>query len=227
MPKALIIGATSSFGVELARKLAAQKWQLIISDYDEEELTLLKKDLDIRYQTRTQVIEANLNEITFHPEDLVEEAGDFDTMFLVIGSGFSSEGSAKDIADVIKINFSAPAQIIQLATKQMQQKGRGQIVVISYIVNDPDKYIYKSTTRGLLSFIRGLRYKLAGSDISILSVRCRVVDDLIDFYHTPFWSKHKTIVEQVIAYVGGKSKSIFLPWYYRFVDLYNTLVRFR
>lgn len=107
------------------------------------------------------------------PQDVVARAGEVDILIANAGSpgGMSlDEVTAEMIADVTRVNFEAPIQMVNAVLPQMKQRHSGQIVLISSMAGKfalPERTMYSATKSGLRAFSWALRPELMRDGIAV------------------------------------------------------------
>ncbi len=177
--RALVTGASSGIGREIARQLAADGTDLVIVARDEQRLTELAAELgpdtdvtdhdksngvdveilvaDLTDRTQTALVEQRL-EATDHPIDLLVNNAGF-------GKGGPFSENDRDIAtDVLEVNMVAVLRLAHAAANAMEERGRGGILNISSMAGDlvaPHSAVYSATKAFVTSLSESLHAELA------------------------------------------------------------------
>lgn len=137
---AIITGASRGIGRALAVELARWEIPLILIARDVEKLTSLANDIELCYGVKCYVLEADLSkpDAAERIHRTTREAG-LDVDFLVSNAGVCSSGLSVDIPNseiksMLQINAVSVATLNQLYGKDMKEKGRGRLLVVSSIV---------------------------------------------------------------------------------------------
>ena len=83
--KALILGATSDVGKELAKLYAAAGYDLVLSSRKTERLAPLKKDLELRFSKSVELISLEASDFDSHEGILGNLAKELDTAICIFG----------------------------------------------------------------------------------------------------------------------------------------------
>lgn len=129
--KALITGATSGIGRDMAYILSKQGFDLIIASRDEKKMELVKKKLD----THVRAIVCDLS----RAEDclrLYEEVKDEDIHILINNAGFGAYGHFADMPldremNMLDVNARAVHILTKLFLKDFKEKNRGYILNVA------------------------------------------------------------------------------------------------
>ena len=127
--KALITGASSGIGKEIARILAAMGYDLIVASRNYDKLTELKAELK-NVNVRVITIDLSREQDAI---DLYEHLKDEDIDFLVNNAGFGAYGRFLDVPlkkelDLIHTNISAVHILTKCFLQDMVKKNKGYIL---------------------------------------------------------------------------------------------------
>ncbi len=182
---ALITGASSGIGLEYARQLAAEGYNLILVGNEADENCRVAECLAMQYGVRTTPIYADLAR-----EGAAEEvytrvvAMGVEVVVLVSNAGmllFSTlaHTSASSLEKIIALHCTTPTLLCRLFAEQMLQRGRGHIVLMSSITAwtpYPTISHYAATKTYLKSFADSLWCELRSSGVSVTAVFPSAVD---------------------------------------------------
>ncbi|MEZ0393046.1 MAG: SDR family NAD(P)-dependent oxidoreductase [Pseudobdellovibrionaceae bacterium] len=177
MAYALITGASSGIGWELAHVMAAKEWDLILVARTGEKLNELKTELEKKYRIRAQVIPMDLAK----PEaalDLFRKTQGFEVEILVNNAGFGDYGAFADAdwkrqRDMIQVNIMALTELTHLFLPSMIQRKSGKILNVASTAAfqpGPLMSVYYATKAFVLSFSEGLYEELQGTGVSVTAL---------------------------------------------------------
>ena len=132
MKKAIIIGATSGIGQEVARLLVRQGWRIGIAGRREEILRGMQ-------QTNPEQIEMQCLDVTednaiLHLNRLVDRLGGMDLFFLSSGVGYQNRNLEPEIElNTAHTNVEGFTRMVTAAFDYFKKTGGGHIAVISSI----------------------------------------------------------------------------------------------
>jgi len=137
---ALVTGASRGIGRALAVELARWEIPLILVARDVQKLTDLANDIELCYGVKCFVLQADLSE-TDSAERIHQttKGAGLDVDLLVSNAGVCSAGLSVEIPDceihkMMQINAVSVAMLNQLYGRDMKDKGRGRILVVSSLV---------------------------------------------------------------------------------------------
>ena len=179
MKTALITGGSSGFGLEFARQLAAQKFNLILVARNVEQLQAAADELHQQFGVATDILAGDLSDETFVADVVRKIHTTKDLAVLINDAGFglhesllddSPEATAKQRAafrvmaqNVLELSAAA-------AQTMMAQKTKGQIINIA----SANAWIYtgnySALKRWVVSYTEGLAIELAGSGVTTTAV---------------------------------------------------------
>jgi short-subunit dehydrogenase len=177
---ALITGASSGIGLELARELAANGHPLILVARDQGRLTAAAEQLRSQYGVPVEDYARDLSK-PGAAEDLwaaVSKAGT--TVGILINNagvgvyGELQEQSIDALIDMQMINVLALTMLTRLALPGMLARKHGRILNVGslggYQPGGPRMAVYYATKSYVLSLSRGLARELHGSGVSVTAL---------------------------------------------------------
>lgn len=173
---ALVTGASSGFGVEFARQLAARGCNLIITARREERLEALRAELAAQWpHVEVDVVPLDLG-APGAPARLYEEASARGRTvdILINNAGFGLHGSFLEIPlerqqEMIDIDVRAVFQLTWLFARPMVERGSGLILVVSSVAAaqpSPSYATYAACKVFVDYMMTALDYELKGTGVS-------------------------------------------------------------
>lgn len=179
---ALITGASSGIGKEMARELAKQKFDLVLVARNEVALEQLSKELAPKYGIQTRVIALDLAH-DGAPQSLYDRVRDIDIGLLVASAGIDEMGPflEKDYAalrGMLRLNVDAPSELAHLfgrsmAARQHQGKRRSGIILLSSLFayqGIPNFAVYAATKAYVLTMGEALTAEMKQNKIDVLTL---------------------------------------------------------
>ncbi len=188
----LVLGATSDIARASAHRFAADGHPLILAARNAGRLEKDAEDIRIRYQVDVSTqgldilqpdqFEAFVSGLAPLPDIVICAVG-------VLGSQAEDERNAGAAIDVIRTNFEGPAILLGLLANAFEDRGSGTIIGISSVAGDRGRatnYIYGSAKAGFSAFLSGLRNRLAGKGIQVVTIKPGFVNTkMIEGMDTP------------------------------------------
>jgi short-subunit dehydrogenase len=176
---ALITGASSGIGLELARIAASNNMNLIVLARNSEKLMQLRTELEGLYPVKVlavgcdltkpdavEKIASLLNGRGIVPDILINNAG-FGMYGLFDKIGTDSEAS------MIQLNITSLTELTKIIYRQMRSKGKGRILNVSSIAGfmpGPWMAVYHATKAYVLSFSEALAEEAKGSGVTVTAL---------------------------------------------------------
>ncbi len=171
---ALITGAASGLGFELALLLAKDGYNLILVDVDSEKLRLSEQE----------ILKINNCEIQLHSKDLslsnaaneiFEATEGIAIDVLINNAGFGVFGSFNDTewvreAEMLNLHVMTTTHLTKLVLKGMVARGRGKILNISSLAAfqpGPLMSVYYASKAYILSFSEAIANELKGTGVTV------------------------------------------------------------
>ncbi len=172
---ALITGASSGIGLEIAKVLASQNYDLIICARREKELQDLADEITRRYTVNCKVIVADLT-TEKGVDSLVKDSGVVD--ILVNNAGFGILGNHLDMQlgrqlEMIELNIHALTRLSHEFGNLMVKKGKGKIMNVASIasyISGPSFAVYCATKAYVLSYSRALHKELKNKGVTVTAL---------------------------------------------------------
>lgn len=175
---AIITGASSGIGLELAKILAADKINLILVARSENKLIELKKELD-QYKISTSILALDLSK-----PDAAQMVFDYCAKenlkvdILINNAGFGDYGMFissdwKKQEEMIRLNIQTLTHLTHLFLPYMVKNKYGRILNLASIASflpGPLMSVYYATKAYVLSFSEALSTELEGSGVTVTAL---------------------------------------------------------
>ncbi len=178
-PVTLVTGASSGIGEALARRLARDRHDLVLTARRADRLEALAHELEAAHGIKTHVVPADLSR-PGAPTELVQqiEARGLAVHWLVNNAGFGTGGRFDQLpvegeVQEIRLNVSAPVELTGRLLPSMMARGRGVVMNLSSMAGFgpmPFSATYGATKAFLLSFSEALSVEVAGTGVHIVCV---------------------------------------------------------
>lgn len=175
MKNVLIVGGTSDMGLAIARVYAGNGWRVSLAGRNEAELQRNARDLSTRSAVEVPIFRLDVRELDF---SLVDQAQPLpDTVISVVGLLGKQAQAEHDIghaAEVIRTNFEGPALLLGAFAERMKLRGSGTLVGVGSVAGDRGRrsnYVYGASKAGFAAFLSGLRNRLSGSGVHVVTVK--------------------------------------------------------
>ena len=174
---ALVIGATSDIGRAIARRLAASGYALQLAGRDRARLEREAQDLRVRtgVAATLHLCDVLADDVCLSMLDDLEPLPD--VLVCVVGLlGEQDENQRDPVAAerVMRTNYVGPALLMGTFGERCERRGSGVLVGISSVAGDRGRagnYVYGSAKAGFTAFLSGLRNRLAGAGVHVVTIK--------------------------------------------------------
>ncbi|MCP3904749.1 MAG: SDR family oxidoreductase [Planctomycetes bacterium] len=226
----LITGATSGIGCAIARLLAAEGRSLVLASRDAAELDRWASDFRVRYDADvvTRVYDARtVDTATFL--DACAEAASGGLAGVIVCHGYlGSQALAQRDPDearaIMDVNFTSCVNLLNAAATHLLARGAGFLCAVSSVAGDRGRqsnHVYGSAKAGLNTFLDGLRHRLAGTPVSVTTIKPGFVDTPMTYGLTD--SKLNADRERVAEAIWRATRRgrsvVYVPWFWRYIML--------
>src|ERR1039458_7003087 len=171
---ALVTGASSGIGTELARLCAADGCNVVLVARNPEHLATVAADLARAHNIQARVLAADLAEPAA-PAQVFEQLQSTPIDILINDAGFGLRGAFAETdwaadARLMQVNMTAPAHLTKLFLPGMLQRKRGRILNVAStaaFVPGPFMAMYYASKAFLLSFSESIANEVEGTGVTV------------------------------------------------------------
>lgn len=237
MKRIIIFGATSSIATECARLWAERGDCLFLVGRDAARLERLVADIRVRSRGG-QILSASadLDDLARH-EELLRTAGQalggIDVVLVAHGT-LSDQKACEVSVDLtmreIRTNALSVVSLATLASNRFEAQGAGVLAVIGSVAGDRGRqsnYVYGSAKGMVALFLAGLRNRLAGSGVTILTIKPGFVDTPMTAHIEKkglLWTQPEVIATGILKAIDSRKDVVYLPWFWRWIMLVIRLI---
>jgi short-subunit dehydrogenase len=176
---ALITGASSGIGKELARIHASKGRDLILVARRIELLHGLKEELTQKYRVQVEVIAKDLSVVGASQalyDEVIQNGWQVDYLFN--NAGFGGKGAflereLEQDTEMVRLNVMALLKLTHLFGKDMKQRAKGKILQTASTAGflpGPYQNTYFATKAFVVSHTQGLAHELKGSGVTVTAL---------------------------------------------------------
>ena len=230
--KAVVLGATSGMGREIARRLVERGDSVFILGVGEEDLTRSAADLKARH-SRQEDVRYALCDLE-RPEQFAqalekaEAALDgFDTVVVTAGMYATQDALEADpelTRRLVTVNFAHTVVFCEHARKRLLTRGGGLLTVFSSGAGDRGRKpvaIYGASKAGLSAYLEALDHKFHAQGLSVLCVKPGFVKTAMTagLKPPPFAGEAEPVSIQVLRAMDRRQSIVYVPAIWRLVML--------
>lgn len=178
----LILGANSDMARAAAGRFAAAGYNLQLASRSMGELEKTASDLRIRHEVGVTTLEFDATAVETHPTFYEELDGKPDGVIVAFGTMYEQEEAQQNFGqaqNMIETNYLGAVSILEIIAEDFEKRDHGFIVGISSVAGDRGRqsnYIYGSSKSALSAYLQGLAHRMAGTQVSVLTVKPGFVD---------------------------------------------------
>lgn len=228
MPTTLILGSTSDIARAIAKQLAEEGHQLMLAGRSVDSLTADASDLQVRYgaQVSTHVVDAG--DVAGHEAWYQSLPHRPDWVVCAIG-WMTDQAKAQQewtlAEQMIMANYTGVVSLLHHVANEFEARGTGVIAGISSVAGDRGRasnYFYGSAKAGFSAFLSGLRNRLAGKGVHVLTVKPGFVDTkMTSGLELPplLTAQPERVAKDIIRGMRKKKNIVYTKWMWRYVML--------
>ena len=220
MKRAIIVGASSGMGLEVAKLLLAEGYTLGVAARREDRLLALKQEAPDRVEVAA--IDVTAEDAAARLRELIDRLGGMDLYFHASGIGKQNRTLAEDIElNTVNTNGMGFARMIGEAYRYFAERGEGHIVAITSIAGTKGlgpAPSYSATKAFQNNYLQALEQQANARNLKIrfTDIRPGFVDtDLLkgDF-HYPMMLKPQTVARDIVKAIHSKRHIKVIDWKY-------------
>ncbi|WP_300792164.1 SDR family NAD(P)-dependent oxidoreductase [uncultured Bacteroides sp.] len=228
--RAVIMGATSGIGYEVARLLLSEGWKLGLAGRREENLRKLQSEFP--GQVCIKAIDVKDEDAGNALFSLIDELGGMDMYFHSSGIGYQNANLDADIElNTLETNGTGFTRMVGAAFRYFRDKGKGHIAVISSIAGTKGLGIapaYSATKRFQNTYIDALEQlaSMKKLDIRFTDIRPGFVATnlLNDGKKYPMLMKTDYTARLIVKALNRKKRIAVIDWKYRILVFFWRLI---
>jgi len=226
MSTLLILGATSDIGFAIAKKFAAEKYNVQLAARNPEQLKPFETDLEIRFGVSCSVHRFDAANFEGHAAFYQSLTTKPDVTIYVVGYMNDNEKLVNDWSDTLKTinaNYTGAVSILNIVAADYSARQSGTIVGISSVAGNRGRqsnYIYGSSKAGFTAYLSGLRNKLFQSKVHVMTVLPGFVyTKMTEHLNLPklLTSTPEQVAKAVYKGVLNQKNVLYIKWFWRWI----------
>jgi decaprenylphospho-beta-D-erythro-pentofuranosid-2-ulose 2-reductase len=228
MKNVVIIGATSAIAQAAARLYARRGDKLFIAARNQATLATLAEELRSLGASAVSSETFDAQQPSTHAAliaSAISALGAIDTAVVAHGELPSEDECRSDWQTAqrcFEVNLLSPLACLIPLAHHMEQRGSGNITVISSVAGDRGRgsnYHYGSAKAGLSTYLQGLRNRLASCGVSVTTIKPGFVDTPMTAHlkKSPLFASPARVGERLVQASDRGEAVVYTPWYWRFI----------
>jgi decaprenylphospho-beta-D-erythro-pentofuranosid-2-ulose 2-reductase len=226
-----IFGATSDIAAAVARRYSGMRSRLVLVGRDAAGLTAMAADLGVRGAAETHILRADfacLEDLPGVVSAAWDRFGGIDVALIAYGTLPSQQEAERDAvttAQVMAVNFTSPAILLNELGRRFQVQGQGTIAAITSVAGDRGRssnYVYGAAKGGLQRLLEGLRHRLAGSGIGVVDIRPGFVTTKMTAHLVrkgPLWASPDRVAADIVGAITASRAVRYSPRFWWLIML--------
>jgi short-subunit dehydrogenase len=224
----LILGATSLLAHEAAKMFAGDGADLVLVARSPHKLAAVQGDLCVRGARAVETMVADLADVTRHQEVIEAALRPFSGLDMVLvaygtlGDQQQSEQKVSVALQEFTNNCTSVVSLLTLLANYFEQQGRGCIAVISSVAGDRGRqsnYVYGAAKGALTIFLQGLRNRLAGKGVAVVTIKPGMVDTPMTAHLRKgrLFASAGTVGRGIYQAMVKRKDVVYVPGYWRYI----------
>ncbi len=226
--KLVVIGGTSAIAVATIKQFAKKDLEVLLVDINFNRLESVKNDIFVATGVLPSIFEWEISNINMQEqlfEKIIQDFGNFDVAFIAYGTLPNQEdilNKPNEIQKQLSINFISAATLSSIFAEYFEKRNSGILAVITSVAGDRGRksnYIYGSAKGGLSIFLQGLRNRLSGTGVTIITIKPGLVDSPMtaDIPKNPLFSSSEIVGKHIFNAIEKKKDIAYVPGFWRIV----------
>lgn len=230
MKRAIIIGATSGIGQEVAKILLSQGWQIGIAGRRQPALEAFQSTAPD--QIEIEALDVTQEDAAERLQRLIAKRGGMDLFLLSSGIGFQNIGLDMEIElNTARTNVVGFTRMVDTAFHYFRENGGGHLAVISSIAGTKGLGVapaYSATKRFQNTYIDALEQLAHLQKLKIYFTDIRpgfVSTDLLnDGKHYPLLMQADVVGKKIVRALNRKQRIAVIDWRYRILVFFWKMI---
>jgi hypothetical protein len=224
----VIFGATSAIAQAVAKLFCLRGDRLFLVGRQSCKLEAMVRDLEVRGGQKINFICADLTDFSTHAAGVhkaIASLGRIDQVLIAQGSLSEQKVCEASFAETQReweINLLSVVSLLTLWGNFFEQQGFGTLAVISSVAGDCGRkrnYVYGAAKAGLNVFLQGLRDRMRGSAVKIITIKPGFIDTPMTqaLQKNFLWSQPQTIAKPIVRAMDKGSPMVYVPYFWRYI----------
>ncbi|BAU55014.1 SDR family oxidoreductase [Mucilaginibacter gotjawali] len=228
METVLILGATSDIGIAIAKKFAAEKYNIQLAARRPAQLEAVQSDIKIRFGVDCTI--HAFDALQYHTHSLFFENLNPKPDITISIFGIMDE---EDVAfenwnltqRMIDTNYTGAVSVLNIAAKFYIKRKNGTIIGVSSVAGDrgrASKMIYGSSKAAFNAYLSALRNRCYDDNVHVMTVKPGFVyTRMTENMKLPalLTSTPNQVAESVFKSFEKRKNVVYIKWFWRYIML--------
>jgi short-subunit dehydrogenase len=224
----LIIGANSDIGKAVARAYAREGFDLYLASRRISENREFSDDIRIRFDRQVECVELDVLDYESHQtcyETLVAQPVGVIVFVGYLGDQISAQSDFSETRKIVDTNYLGNISFLNVVANDFESRGSGFIIGVTSVAGDRGRkanYIYASAKAAFTVYLSGLRNRLSGANVQVLTVKPGFVNTKMtaDLDLPGALTVNPDRVARAIIKAQRRNRNvIYVPWIWRWIML--------
>lgn len=226
MATMVILGASSDIARATALAFARTGWDVHLAGRDAVALQKSATDIALRTGRKAAWSHFDASNLSGHQtfwESIAFEAEGLLCAVGLLGDQGKAEHEQHLAQTILRTNFTDLVPLLSMAANSFEERGKGLIIGISSVAGDRGRasnYFYGSAKAGLSAFLSGLRNRLAGKGVHVITVKPGfVATSMTEGMNLPqkLTATPEQVAADIVAAVAQKHDILYTRWFWRWI----------
>lgn len=226
MATVLILGATSAIARAVAGQLAAQGHDLLLIGRDQAELAAMAADLHLRHGVQTQACLMDALDFDRHAAVLDRALAALPSplagavvAFGYLGDQARGQSDWQEARRILDTNFTACVSVCNHLANALATQRRGFLCVIGSVAGDRGRqsnYLYGAAKGGLAIYLQGLRNRLHGAGVRVITIKPGFVDTPMTYGRPGMFlvASPERVARDICRAIARGRDQAYVPWFW-------------
>lgn len=225
----LILGAASDVARAAASAFAARGHALYLAEREPESLDRLAQDLRAQFGVEVHSGAFDPQDYAAHRSFFATVTDTFETLdgvFLAFAYPGDQDAAVKRVDEAVTIisrNFTGAVSILTHVANHFEERNHGFIIALTSTAGDRGRrssYVFGASKAGLTTFLEGLRSRLHGRGVRVITVKPAAEDAAAGLGVDPelaasFQATPEEIGHRVVEALDHSADVLYVPWFWR------------
>ncbi len=226
----MVFGATSAVAKAVCRQFASDRASLYLVARDGPALADVAADLRARGATVVETAVCDALDWDRHPalvSQAAEAFGGLDAVLVAHGTlpdQAACEASFDVARTALDVNLTSVVSLLTATANLLERQGHGVVAVLSSVAGDRGRksnYIYGAAKGAINVVLQGLRNRLHGSGVRVVTIKLGRVDTPMtaSFEKGASWARPDDVAPAICRAIARGTGVVYVPGYWRLIML--------